>query len=398
MSDFSLFFFLERLLSYLLHLLRRYFEHIKQPMDISTMSHKLDAGMYPDRFAFKDDFKLMIANCYLFNGTESLPGKLAHTFDVYFDKQWERASATLEQLRIKAGFAAAAQDSGRNTNVTTSQEPAPSAPSASQAHATLENASEVPRTPSVPPIAQALSSGPKPFALKLKLSSSNTNAQPSPLQPSPNAGLPTEPTKPLDDRLPSVGPAASPRETSRAPSLAREPSRGASGPGDSRSSSPNLPLSVVAPAAIVKPKITFKAKPKAEPVEDNELFVAPLPPVKPAPPPPPQTAPSTEAAAPPKPKKIRLSIGGNAGLTPSARPPSASPVPVPAPAQTVDAGPGRNGSHPPPRAQSVSSANGDPNLPVNVKKMTALMKKIMSMDESYFFRRPVDPVADGCPT
>lgn len=373
-----------------------YFEHIKQPMDLSTMSHKLNAGLYKDRFAFKDDFKLMIANCYLYNGTESLPGKLAHTFDVYFDKQWERANATLEQLRLKAGFAAAAAE----------QPPAAeaiSAPGASVAPnaATIAPAAEhfaAPQLPVAP--APSVNVAPRPtFNLKLKLSTSGSSSQPPPPQPTPPAPAPAafvEPTKPTDTRQPSVGPTASPHDTPRMASMPREMSRAPSAPRDSRSSSPAVPLAVTAPAAANKPRFKFTTKPKPEPVDDE--FTAPLPPARPSPQQSP--APSTPAEpTQPKPKKIRLSIGGH-GASSSQSP---APLPTPPPPQlaTVPANGdinGRNGFGQDHRAQSVTSANGDGHMPVNVKKMAALLRKIVSMDESYFFRRPVDPVADGCPT
>lgn len=374
-------------------------------MDLSTMSHKLSAGLYKDRFAFRDDFKLMISNCYLFNGTESLPGNLAHIFDVYFDKQWERANATLEQLRLKAGFAAS-----------TAQEISPyeSTPAgASTALPTQDLAAPVehfaaPQPPAAP--VQPVSVAPRPtFNLKLKLSTSGSSIQPSPPQPTPPAeSAPVEPTKPTDNRQASVGPAASPRESPRLPSVPREISTAPSLPENSRSTSPAIPLAVAAPAAVNKPRFKFTTKPKVEPVDEE--FTAPLPPARPSP----QHSPAPRASAEPaqpKTKKIRLSIGGHGASTsqnpaplpmatlPPVAPslPAASP-PVATPMSANGSNHGRNGYATGDRAQSVASATADSHLPVNVKKMAALLRKIASMDESYFFRRPVDPVADGCPT
>lgn len=44
-----------------------YFTIVKHPMDISTIKAKLDKGEYECAEDFRTDFKLMIANCYLYN-------------------------------------------------------------------------------------------------------------------------------------------------------------------------------------------------------------------------------------------------------------------------------------------------------------------------------------------
>lgn len=359
------------------------------------MSHKLNAGLYKDRFAFRDDFKLMISNCYIFNGTESLPGKLAHTFDVYFDKQWERANATLEQLRLRAGVPATEEPLPAVNGHTEAPQTVPQQPPAVEEHFVAPQPPAAP-VAAAPPIPAA----PRPsFNLKLKLSTSSAPKHVSPPQPTPPVveASPADPTKPSDTRQPSVGPAASPRETPRLPSVSREMSRGPSMSRDSRSSSPAVPLAVAAPAAVSKPKFKFTTKPKPEPVDDE--FIAPLPPSRPSP----QQSPAPRASVEPvqsKPKKIRLSIGGHGAS--SSQSPAPLPTPTPPPvtsAPATNGSHGRNGSHSEPRPPAQSAAaGGEGHFPVNVKKMSALLKKIISMDESYFFRRPVDPIADGCPT
>ncbi|KAI5151253.1 hypothetical protein ENBRE01_2006 [Enteropsectra breve] len=45
-----------------------YPEKIKNPMDISTIRRKLDAGKYRTVEDFNSDFKLMFSNCYVYNG------------------------------------------------------------------------------------------------------------------------------------------------------------------------------------------------------------------------------------------------------------------------------------------------------------------------------------------
>jgi len=63
-----------------------YFEIIKNPMDISAMNAKLEAGMYKERFAFEADFRLMIRNAKTYN----MPGTFAYNetlaLESVFDK------------------------------------------------------------------------------------------------------------------------------------------------------------------------------------------------------------------------------------------------------------------------------------------------------------------------
>lgn len=65
-------------------------------MDLSTMSAKLESGKYKDRFAFEEDFRLIIVNCKVYNA----PGSYAHSeaiaLEEFFGKQWVRINKTLE--------------------------------------------------------------------------------------------------------------------------------------------------------------------------------------------------------------------------------------------------------------------------------------------------------------
>lgn len=400
-----------------------YFEHIKQPMDLSTMSGKLDAGMYKDRFAFRDDFKLMINNCYLYNGTESLAGQLADTFDVYFDKLWDRASATLETLRLKTGKPAEPVPLVAEPSV-----PAPPAAAngdTAQPDAAAQPAEETFAVPH-PPTPAATLPAPAPLRLKLSFGASSAAKESQAKPPTP----PTVTDAPSGDPVKRArsGTPSSRRATPAAEMPPTAPP--SSSRPTSRSSSPAVPLSVATTSnpPPYRPKIKFSARPKPEPVDDQVDFTAPARPKPPVPanPSPPLAAENNGSAepqpGPPKPKKIRLSINGMGSLSaasPSAgsQPPgvapyvpsssyvppnshSASPAPMPAPAHPyMPAPPQRNGSHQAlARAQSVSSAGDVSHIPVNHKKMSALIRKLLNMDESFYFRRPVDPIADGIPT
>ncbi|KAK0465504.1 uncharacterized protein EV420DRAFT_1514646 [Desarmillaria tabescens] len=85
-----------------------YFDIIKEPMDLGTMGARLEAGLYKDRFAFRDDFRVMIANAKHYN----MPGSPVHdaaiALEVAFEKLWSIMSKTLEAADHKAQAAAAA--------------------------------------------------------------------------------------------------------------------------------------------------------------------------------------------------------------------------------------------------------------------------------------------------
>ncbi|KAL9933347.1 hypothetical protein V8E36_008065 [Tilletia maclaganii] len=79
-----------------------YFTVIKQPMDLSTMANKLDAKMYKDRFEFKSDFELMVANALTFTpNPKMLVHQEALKLEKVFKAQWNRITNTLEQAKAK---------------------------------------------------------------------------------------------------------------------------------------------------------------------------------------------------------------------------------------------------------------------------------------------------------
>lgn len=65
----------------------RYFEIIKEPMDLSTMSVKLEAGQYSNRSQFENDFRLIISNAKQYNLPDSHVHKETVAFDAYFNKR-----------------------------------------------------------------------------------------------------------------------------------------------------------------------------------------------------------------------------------------------------------------------------------------------------------------------
>lgn len=61
------------------------------------MHQKLLAGQYPDRYAFRDDFKLIVSNARLYNISGMVVDQ-ADKLDATFNKQWERIQATLRKM------------------------------------------------------------------------------------------------------------------------------------------------------------------------------------------------------------------------------------------------------------------------------------------------------------
>lgn len=62
-------------------------------MDLSTMSAKLEAGAYPDRFAFEEDIHLMVRNAKVFNPPISFAHGDAVALDDFFKKrEWSCTS------------------------------------------------------------------------------------------------------------------------------------------------------------------------------------------------------------------------------------------------------------------------------------------------------------------
>lgn len=71
---------------------------VKKPMDLSTMRSKLDSGGYHTAEKFRDDFKLIISNCNLYNP----PGTMVHQAGVELKKLFEEKWKGLPPLRAES--------------------------------------------------------------------------------------------------------------------------------------------------------------------------------------------------------------------------------------------------------------------------------------------------------
>ncbi|KAJ3178581.1 hypothetical protein HDU87_003404 [Geranomyces variabilis] len=77
-----------------------YTDIIKNPMDLSTMRHKLDAGEYETIDEFAADAKLIFHNCYTFNPPGTEVYKYGQQLEEAFERKWaEKAAATAHAPR-----------------------------------------------------------------------------------------------------------------------------------------------------------------------------------------------------------------------------------------------------------------------------------------------------------
>ncbi|EJD48509.1 hypothetical protein AURDEDRAFT_112948 [Auricularia subglabra TFB-10046 SS5] len=355
-----------------------YYGIIKDPMDLSTMRSKLDAGMYKDRFEFEADFKLMIENAKTYNQ----PGQFAYSEAValegFFEQAWVRINATLGAIVNQPPppppiIPQAPRPVGRPPK----NKPKPPVPVPVPVASTSSAAAEMPPPP--PPVAPA---APR---IKLKI------GQPSSSKPSP-APAP----------VPAPPPAAPPAATSikikpLKPSKPARPSDDFDdlvddliGKKDEEEEEDDIVDDLLEEVMMIERESKPSKKDKTAKKDK-----APAPP----PPPPPARSPSPadidmdleEAiAAPPPPPPIKLKIGGNAAPKPAPAP--APPPPVAKPLTlTVK----------PPKAKEKEKAKASATVhrtPLQKKKCLELLKTLRKQPEALFFLLPVNPVLAGCPT
>lgn len=70
--------------------LHDYYDIIKKPMDLSTMKVKLESGQYHTKQEFSDDMRLMITNCFKYNGEESDVARMGKHLQVLFEESFSK--------------------------------------------------------------------------------------------------------------------------------------------------------------------------------------------------------------------------------------------------------------------------------------------------------------------
>ncbi|GMM30025.1 chromatin-binding protein [Martiniozyma asiatica (nom. inval.)] len=63
-----------------------YYNYIPRPMDLSTIERKINANAYADPQEITDDFNLMVANCFKFNGEKTAISQMARNIQASFEK------------------------------------------------------------------------------------------------------------------------------------------------------------------------------------------------------------------------------------------------------------------------------------------------------------------------
>ncbi|GAA5910197.1 hypothetical protein JCM8208_006756 [Rhodotorula glutinis] len=274
-----------------------YYDRIASPMDLSTLGAKLAAGVYADRYAFRDDFKLIVANAKQYNGAESPIGALADDLDALFESQWARIEATL--ARFQPGAPPPTHHPHPHAHPHPHHQPPPPPPPApAPTHA-------VPAPPAPAPAAQPH---------KIKLVTRQVPAPPPPLVPAH----------------------ASPAPPAHAPS----------------SSTPTVSLKLKAPAPPPPPP-PFQPNVATLPALPPMPSAAPRPP----PPPPPAPAPAPASAAPSPAAAPHLQRTPSAAPAVPPPPPPLPPIPTPAPvAAPAASAPSQPASASPAPASSAPAA------------------------------------------
>lgn len=88
-----------------------YFTVIKEPMDLSTVTKKLEGGEYKDADAFIADVRLMLNNCFTYNHPDSQVAKMGRSLEKYFSTSIGKMPTTLPTAGEENSSAAARRKS-----------------------------------------------------------------------------------------------------------------------------------------------------------------------------------------------------------------------------------------------------------------------------------------------
>lgn len=397
-----------------------YFEIIKRPMDLSNMRAKLDNGLYPDRFAFEADFRLMIRNAKTYNAPETFVAKEAGKLEGYFEAQWSRMSKTIEKAQ-PAVQARAQRERAM---------PPPPVPMPIEEPEQVKPAPPPPaprprgRPPNVPKDVMSTPDAGAP-RLKLKIGSVGTPIagpsspampatptpapKPKPRKPKPAPSIPDDGTLDLFEEVLAIekergGPSASSSSSSLLPPGKRkkdatdedEPSKKRS---RSRSPSvrgtPNIKLKAVQEGS-AKGKERERERPST-PTTNNR----PTPVGKPIATPvgKPIATPVGRPIATPVGKPIATPVGKSIATPPPPRP-AATPAPRPSATPVNKSKPSTPASRPAatPARQSGTPGPSNGATPINKTRCKDVLRNLQKLPDAVIFARPVDPIMDGCPT
>lgn len=63
---------------------------IKEPMDLSTIEHKLNEGLYVNADEFEKDIRLTFSNCYVYNSSTLPVYQMAKSLEHVFNEKWKQ--------------------------------------------------------------------------------------------------------------------------------------------------------------------------------------------------------------------------------------------------------------------------------------------------------------------
>ncbi|KAG9000448.1 hypothetical protein FRB94_005418 [Tulasnella sp. JGI-2019a] len=412
--------------------LTTYFDIVKNPMDLSTMAAKLEAGAYPDRFAFEADFQLMINNAKLFNPPVSLAHGHAVALEDFFKKQWAKNTQALEAAinttrntasavvetpddMANAALALEAETSAPETTgldavdaltalAEPTPQPEPPRPPTKSLKLNLSHARSTPQATAraSPPVHNGTS--PIPFA-----STSSSSATPTPKAKPPKQPKPSRPSisisKPVTAFVPNAPAPSTPAPkapTPKAPALkaaaaipkATVPATAPKAPAPFEEDILFAELDMIEAEKTQTPSPIKKSRapqpPPREPIAFDDLLGEPVEKPKKergekrkfkeaAPAPPPQSA-----------TPLALNLASSSA-PPLSRKASGTPVPsLKLKVKTKESTP---------VASSSSSSSLSKGMPIDVVKCKSIIRALKKDTyNSAPFLLPVDAIAQGCPT
>ncbi|CAG8496144.1 1853_t:CDS:2 [Diversispora eburnea] len=94
-----------------------YYKIITHPMDITTISSKLDNEQYSNVGEFEADVRLMFRNCYVYNGPNSEVANMGKMLEAVFDKKWANKPIVNNSSRQKSKKLKTSATQSRSKNV-----------------------------------------------------------------------------------------------------------------------------------------------------------------------------------------------------------------------------------------------------------------------------------------
>jgi len=369
-----------------------YYEVIKNPMDLSTMGAKLEAGMYKDRFAFEGDFHLMVSNAKQY----SPAGTYAHTEAIFLETFFEKRESDSMKVCITGSHFFLVWNRIQKTLEAASKNaelvPVESLPTIVVKKRTESEPPAVSGTPLSPPPAPSGALA-RPV-IKLKVGSQAKAPPPEPSKKvveQPKASQKPKQRKPkaIDEAPPPYVDDGShdllqeviaierekdeEKRTRKVKDVAREspPARasGSGPPGKRRKTSANDDEGEDEILSLA-PSLTRKEKPNAPSLSSTPV-VEPVV----------DSTPRVSVSKPKKDKPANLRDSESVADTPRISIKGKEKEVVPS--NTFTPSKPRKGQAP---------------APLNEKKCRDILRAILRVPESIIFAQPVDPERDGCPT